>query len=102
MNWRNFLLGVGVGFAGAYLCKQIQNDLPISSEKAVKIVKDAFKKQGSVDGSWIHMVPESYSKFNFPYTVYKGGITTTKDGNTTQHEFVIDAKSGAILDIFEL
>ena len=102
MSWQKFLLGVGVGLTSAYLYKQVQNERPISSEKAVKVVKDAFKKHSSVDGSWIHMVPESYSKFNFPYSVYKGGITTTKDGATVQHEFVVDAKSGAILDIFEI
>ncbi|MCA1032392.1 PepSY domain-containing protein [Bacillus timonensis] len=102
MSWKKFIFGVAVGFAGALLMKETLATQPISAEKALKLVKESFKKHGPISGSWIHMQPENYTKHNVPYTVYKGGITRHLNGNLTQYEFFVDSKTGVIIDILAI
>lgn len=102
MGWKNFLLGVGVGFAGAFLVKELLDDQLLSSEKALKLAKDAFKKNGPIDGSWIHMEPQKHVKSGISYNVYKGGISRTLDNESFQYEFIVDAKTGSILEVSPL
>lgn len=102
MSWKKFLVGIGIGFTGALLLKESVSQSHISAEKALKIAKASFKQNGPIDGSWIHMNPELYTKFNLTYKVYKGGISRTEDGNLLQYEFVIDAKNGTIIDVSPL
>jgi predicted small secreted protein len=98
MGWRKFLIGVGVGFAGAYILKEALNKQMISSEKALTLAKNAFKQSGPISGSWIQTNPEKYKKNDLVYDVYKGGISREKE----QYEFIIDAYSGTILETRKL
>ncbi|MBD8069013.1 PepSY domain-containing protein [Bacillus sp. PS06] len=99
MNWKKFLIGVSVGFASAYLLNKTMSDKGISAEKALRNVKNAFKQNGPISGSWIHMVPEEYTKNQILYKVYKGGISRETAEGLKQHEFVVDATTGTILEI---
>ncbi len=102
VNWKKFLLGVGIGFASAYLVKSSLSDEKISAEKALKLVKTSFKQQGPIQGSWIHMVVEDYHKNHTTYSVYKGGITRLLDNQLQQFEFIVDATTGTILDVTQV
>jgi len=99
MKWQKFLLGLTVGFAGGYLVNRTISSRPLTAEKALQIVKDSFKKSGPIIGSWIHMVPETYNKFDMSYVVYKGGISRKIGDDVNQYEFVVDSKTGTILDV---
>ncbi|THE14800.1 hypothetical protein E1I69_03000 [Bacillus timonensis] len=99
MGWNKFLLGFGVGFASALLLKEALSDSLIPGDKALKLAKEAFKKNGPIDGSWIQMNPENYSKSGIQYQVYKGGISRKLNQESHQYEFVIDAKTGSILEV---
>jgi predicted small secreted protein len=98
MSWRKFLIGISVGFAGAYILKTSLDKKMISSEKALTIAKNAFKQSGPIVGSWIQTNPEKYKKNNLVYDVYKGGISR----ETEQWEFIIDAYTGTILETRKL
>jgi predicted small secreted protein len=102
MSWKKFLLGLGVGFASAYIIQNQVTDQTISGEKALRMVKAKFKTNGSIVGSWIHMVPESYTKFNIDYLIYRGGISTKINDDLCQFEFIVDSKSGTILDVIQV
>ncbi|MCA1038764.1 PepSY domain-containing protein [Bacillus infantis] len=103
MNWKSFLLGVGVGVAGGLAAKELLADRTVvSPEKALDQAKAAFKKNGPISGSWIHMQPEPYEKHGLSYNVYKGGISRTADGAVSQYEFVADSRTGTILDAYPL
>ncbi|MCH1625354.1 PepSY domain-containing protein [Ferdinandcohnia quinoae] len=102
MSWKKFILGVGVGFAGALIVKEALKQYEISGEKALKLVKEEFKKNGPIDGSWIQMEPESYIKSEILYKVYKGGISRTVDMQDQHYEFIVDAKTGTILEVSPL
>ncbi|RFB17846.1 hypothetical protein DZB84_08325 [Bacillus sp. HNG] len=99
MSWNKFLLGFGVGFVSALLLKEALSDSLIPGDKALKIAKEAFKKNGPIDGSWIQMNPEDFSKSGIQYQVYKGGISRKLNQESHQYEFVMDAKTGSILEV---
>ncbi|MBM7572826.1 PepSY domain-containing protein [Aquibacillus albus] len=100
MNWRKLLFAASLGAVVGYLLKdQLENQQTISPEKALKSAKEAFKQQGSVSGSWIYMKPEEISRNGLSYTVYRGGVTRTIDGENTQFEFFVDANTGAVIDV---
>ncbi|WP_017756158.1 PepSY domain-containing protein [Calidifontibacillus oryziterrae] len=102
MRLNQLLLGLGIGaIAGAYVNQKYMKN-HISSETALKIVKKAFKDHGPIDGSWIHMKPEKVNKFNLSYNVYRGGITRTIDSKVEQYEFLVDSKTGTIIDVYAL
>lgn len=99
MGLKQFLFGAGIGFlVGAVFKDQITKEL-ISPEKALRIVKQKLRKQGAVEGSWIHMIPENYQKNLLDYKVYHGGISCTIGSEFNQFDFVVDGHTGAILDL---
>lgn len=103
MNWKSFILGAAVGLAGGYAFKEIMTQKSnVSPDKVLELVKNKFKQQGAISGSWIHMETEPYEKGSIQYQVYKGGITKHKNGTNQQFEFIADAATGTILDVHPL
>ncbi|KAB7706017.1 hypothetical protein F9802_12400 [Bacillus aerolatus] len=101
MNWGTFILGAAAGAAGAVLVQQgLAKTTYVSAEKALKEVKEAFKTEGSIDGSWIKMKPEPLTKTGLDKMVYKGGVSRTIGQEREQFEFVADSKTGAIMDVY--
>ena len=99
MNLNKVIVGFCTGIVvGAFISQKVKKKT-ISSDMALNLAKKAFKENGSIDGSWIHMKPENISKFNLPYTVYRGGIMRTVDNNAEQYEFLVDAATGAIIEV---
>ncbi|EIJ79305.1 hypothetical protein PB1_17149 [Bacillus methanolicus PB1] len=102
MNWKTFLLGVGAGFIAGYAAKELlDQNKTISPEKVLEHVKSEFKKQGPISGSWIQMKTEPYEKKLLQYNVYKGGIFRMANGKNEQIEFIADASTGTILDVYQ-
>ncbi|WP_071460425.1 peptidase M4 [Bacillus massilinigeriensis] len=104
MNWKSFLLGVGAGLTCAYALKEAAaRNSSVTASKALGHAKAAFKKEGPILGSWINMNQEVYQKGPISFTVYKGGISRSmEDGKTEQFEFVADASTGSIIDVYRL
>ena len=101
MKLRHFLLGAGIGITAAVVVKQYVMQPYISSEKALRIVKSAFKQRGPIDGSWIYTVPEAYTVNGETVMVYKTGITRSAFGELEQYEVMVDAKTGMIVDVID-
>lgn len=99
MNWKCFFLGLGVGIIGATIISEVSSNKLISSNHAVKLVKEALSQNGKITGSWIHVNPETYTNSNITYTVYKGGISCKINDELHQYEFIVDAKTGTILKV---
>ncbi|PYZ97157.1 hypothetical protein CR205_00715 [Alteribacter lacisalsi] len=101
MSWKRFIAGVAVGVAATWLAKEQleKNDCNLSPEKALKIVKRKMKDFGSIDGSWIHMMAEDFHNDNLSYSVYRGGVSCTIDGQLHAFEFLVDATTGTILKL---
>ncbi|MEK4201081.1 PepSY domain-containing protein [Cytobacillus sp. FSL K6-0265] len=103
MSWKSFVLGVGVGLVGGYITREVMTEkIAASPEKALQNAKDAFKENGEISGSWIHMEKEPYQKEELSYEVYKGGISRYTGEDVKQYEFVADAKTGVIIDAYPI
>lgn len=99
MKVRDILIGAGIGFLAGYALKECASRDQISPEKALKTVKENIQDHIPVNGSWIHMTAENYKKDDLEYKVYRGGISSTKEGETKQMDFIVDAKTGTILEL---
>jgi len=99
MKWKNFLTGAAVGFFIGYLIKNEYKKEFISSDKALKIVKNHLKETGKIDGSWIYTIPQDYESNGLTYKVYKVGISRSTGETNEQLEVIIDAQTGTILNI---
>lgn len=102
MNWKKAAVVAGVGILAGYVVKeQLVKKQSVTPEKALKSAKEAFKKEGPINGSWIYMKPEEIVKNALTYTVYRGGVTRNIDGENIQYEFYVDAETGSIIDVAE-
>jgi predicted small secreted protein len=99
MKINQLLIGVGIGAAAGFFLSSKLNEKGMSPEKALKLVKDKVKENIPVDGSWIHMQPEELAKNELTYEVYRGGLTATQDNTVDHYDFVVDAKTGAVIEL---
>ncbi|MDR7000517.1 PepSY domain-containing protein [Neobacillus niacini] len=103
MNWKSFFLGAAAGAIGSLAVREIiSKKLTVSPEKVLENVKKQFKQNGAISGSWIHMEAVPYLKQQLHYQVYKGGISKNNEGTIEQYEFIADAATGTIIDVYSL
>ncbi|MGX7013003.1 PepSY domain-containing protein [Vagococcus silagei] len=99
--------GVGVGLiiglaSGALATYWYKKNRTLSADDILEQVKTAFLQEGPIEGSWIHFKKEPAQKFAIKSKVYTGGISRIEDGDLAQYEFIADAHTGSIVDIYRL
>ena len=101
MKIKDFMLGVGVGLATAIVIKEVSQRVApyLSADDILHSIKEDFKKQTPIDGSWIYMKPETFSNGYTEVPVYRGGISRLVEGAMQTFEFSADARSGAIVEL---
>lgn len=92
-------LGLITGVATAYFYKKNKT---LSADDILEKVKQEFLQDGPIEGSWIHFKKEPKQKFAIKNTVYTGGISRIEDGVLAQYEFIADAFTGSVLDIYKI
>lgn len=103
MNWKSFILGVGVGLAGGYAARELLAQKTfVTPEKTLTNAKEMFKTDGPISGSWIYMKAEPFTMNQLKYEVYRGGISRFSGEEAEQFEFKADAKTGTILQVQKL
>jgi predicted small secreted protein len=103
LKWKSFIYGLTLGLAATYFVKRAINEKTyVSSELVLNKVKKMFKAQGPVHGSWIMTTPEPYTKSALQTKVYRGGISRTVSDGVEQYEFIADAYTGAIMDVYKI
>ncbi|MBF6625982.1 hypothetical protein [Tuanshanicoccus lijuaniae] len=90
--------GLVVGAAGALFYKEIKLKNP---GLVLETVKQQFKVQGTITGSWIDYDAVEYEVFDSKPLVYIGGISRQEGSEIVTYQFACDAYTGEILDIFE-
>ena len=101
MKLRDFAIGVVTGLAVAVIVREISDrTLPYkSADEVLMSLKQQFKKDGHIEGTWIYMKPEYYQNGYTSIPAYRGGITQIIDGESKSFEFVADAHQGILLEI---
>ena len=104
MKTRDIILGTAAGAAAGLLVREVVDRQSgfYSAEEVLKNVKNAFKAEGPIDGSWIVMKPEPFSQYAITVDVYRGGITRHRDDELEQFEFLADARTGSVIEIRKL
>ena len=104
MKIRDYMMGLGTGVVIGVIASQFANkiDMNRSAELVLKDIKNSFKQEGPIDGSWIFMSPEPLQKEAVKLNVYKGGISRMKNGELEQFEFAADAKTGTVVELIKL
>lgn len=101
MKVKDFLAGVLTGVAaGVVVSESIDRiNQNVSADSVLNTIKDAFKNEGPIDGSWIVMKTEPYTNNVITMDVYRGGISRIKEGELEQFEFAADAKTGTVVEL---
>ncbi len=87
------------GFFTFFLLDQ---KVPMNADKILNRVKEQFKADGPIEGSWIEMTKVPWKKYSYNTKVYYGGISRYEKGEVVQYEFVADAYTGALMDIYKV
>lgn len=98
MGWKKSMLAAGVGVLGGFLLQKQLSDGTISPEKALKSVKHTVGQKYKIDGSWVHMQSETVHKSGLDYSAYRGGITISEDNQVKHYHFLVDSKTGTVLE----
>lgn len=101
MRLKGLFIGCAAGFTAAMTVQKFLSKKPLSSEDALKKVKNQVRQALHIDGAWIYLTPQDYSKNGLNYNVFKGGITAKDDGSIQHFDFVADANTGTIIDLSE-
>lgn len=93
----------GTGLAcGYYFHKLITKKRAIQGDTILKYVKQLFLKEGPIEGSWIELQKVPLQKFALKTDVYYGGISRIEEDQLIQYEFIADAYTGSILDLYRV
>ena len=96
-----FLFGTGV-VCGYFLRRYLQKNVAIHGDTILTSVKKQFLTEGPIEGSWIELKKIPLRKFTLKTDVYYGGISRIEENELVQYEFIADAYSGTILDIYRI
>ncbi|MFO8069039.1 MAG: hypothetical protein R6U02_03500 [Alkalibacterium sp.] len=89
-------------FLGVLSFKQYSEKKALKADDILKDVKKEFLKEGTLDGSWIELTKVPWKKFAHKTDVYYGGISRYEDYKLVQYEFIADAYTGTIIDIYRV
>jgi predicted small secreted protein len=101
MKLKDFLAGVLTGVAAGIVVSETIDRVNqnVSADSVLNNIKEAFKNEGPIDGSWIVMKTEPYTNNVITMDVFRGGISRIKDGELEQFEFAADAKTGTVVEL---
>lgn len=91
--------GLIVGVAATHWYKK---NRVLSADDILEQVKSEFLEDGAIEGSWIHFKKEPFQKFAIKTHVYTGGISRIEHNELAQYEFIADAHTGSIIDIYRI
>lgn len=112
MNYKNdeterfILIGVLIGIisfvVGFFTHAEVDKRMTVSADKILDRVKLQFKEEGPIEGSWIEMTKVPWKRYSYKTDVYYGGISRFEKGKIAQYEFVADAYTGSIMDLYKI
>lgn len=100
-NLCSLVLGITVGSISGYVLRNLHYHYQTKhTDQILEQVKTEFAKKGNVTGSWIEMKPVVYATGDRNFKVNYGGIIRCENGKLVQYEFIADAATGTLIDIY--
>lgn len=96
------LLGSGIVIGSALTALFLNRKKTVNGDQILENVKKMFLADGPIEGSWIELHPVPLTRFSSETDVYYGGISRKENDELVQYEFIADAYTGTILDIYKL
>ena len=97
------IIGAVLSFLiGFYTYFLVDQKAPVNADKILNRVKAQFKEEGPIEGSWIEMTKVPWKKYSYETKVYYGGISRLENGQVSQYEFVADAYTGTLMDVYKV
>lgn len=96
------LVGSGIIIGSALTALYLTRKKAVNGDQILENVKKMFLADGPIEGSWIELHPVPLTRFSSETDVYYGGISRKEEEELVQYEFIADAYTGTILDIYKL
>lgn len=97
--------GAAFGFGavtGWFAKEYVDKNRPIHGDDILNKMKNLFLEEGPIEGSWIELTKVPLRKFAYKTDVYYGGISRLEQGELVQYEFIADAYTGSIMDVYRV
>lgn len=94
-----FIIAFGLGMIAE---NQLAKRRTLSPDAILSQVKQEFKAEGPIEGSWIEMKHVPWKNFAHETAVYFGGITRCERGEFVPYEFIADAYTGSLIDVYRI
>lgn len=103
MKKRDLLIGFSTGIAAGFLIREVAHRIePMKpAEYVLHGIKQTFKQEGPIDGSWVYMKTEPFKRQAITTDVYRGGISRVREGEIEQFEFFADARTGTVIELIK-
>ncbi|KRN94636.1 PepSY domain-containing protein [Pediococcus stilesii] len=94
------LTAIGTFVLGSLITNQIKGHRKVRPQAALARVRKSFEEDGPIEGAWIESKAAPLNRFGLRASVYYGGITKYEENELIQYEFIADAYTGTIIDIY--
>lgn len=96
-------IAFGVGLTSGWLGHELlEKKRPIHGDVILNKMKELFLEEGPIEGSWIELTKVPLRKFVYKTDVYYGGVSRIEAGELVQYEFIADAYTGTIMDVYRV
>lgn len=94
-----FIFSFGLGALSFFLLKEHRK---VNPDRVLEQVKSDFRADGPIAGSWIEMTEVPWSKHAYQTEVYYGGLSRMEGKQLKNYEFIADAHTGSLIDVYEI
>lgn len=93
---------LGASSVAGFLLGKLLGQRKLSANEILSTTVRDFKKEGTVEGSWIDHHARPFQRFASKTLVYRGGVQRREDDQLVNYIFLADAYTGSILQIKRL
>lgn len=93
---------LGLSSIAGFIFGKLLGQQKQSANKILQKTVQDFKKEGTVEGSWIDEHARPFQRFANKTAVYQGGVQRREDDQLVNYVFLADAYTGSLLKIKRL
>ncbi|MDZ7834268.1 MAG: hypothetical protein U5K84_01925 [Alkalibacterium sp.] len=87
---------------GLFSYKKYSENKALKADDILNDIKKNLLNEGAIDGSWIELTKVPWEKFAHKTDVYYGGVSRYEDSALVQYEFIADAYTGSVIDLYRV